>query len=154
MMYAYPYKDDGNLGLTRLSGIIQMYIKPEWFESQLIRDAMFDIEHVYKIEGLAFYSSDFGVKSPESLSNGMKALLIWANIPMDSPAFEYGYVSSALIGDNVAPYVQKLSLEKDFAVKVDNYALYRDDVPMLVKDVETGIVYNNARKYKDSIPTY
>lgn len=64
MMYAYPYKDDGNLGHTNLSAIIQMYIKPEWFESQLIKDAMFDIEHVYKIEGLALYSSDFGVKSP------------------------------------------------------------------------------------------
>lgn len=35
MMYAYPYKDDGNLGRTNLSAIIQLYIKPEWFDSQL-----------------------------------------------------------------------------------------------------------------------
>lgn len=45
-------------GRSLLDDAIQMTIKPEWFDHPIIREAMLEIEHVYKIEGLAFYSSD------------------------------------------------------------------------------------------------
>ena len=74
-------------GTSILDDIIQYNIKPEWFDDPLIREAMSVIERVNKIEGLAFYSTDHGVKSPQSLSNGMKSMLIMLYIPADSKYF-------------------------------------------------------------------
>lgn len=45
-------------GTSYLDTMIQCNIKPEWFNNTLIKDAMKKIEHVYKIEGLALYSTD------------------------------------------------------------------------------------------------
>ena len=50
MMLCYLNND----GHSQLDACIQYNIKPEWFDDDLIREAMRDIEHVYKIEGLAF----------------------------------------------------------------------------------------------------
>ena len=45
MMLCYLNND----GHSQLDTCIQYNIKPEWFNDDLIREAMRDIEHVYKI---------------------------------------------------------------------------------------------------------
>lgn len=144
MMLCYLNND----GHSQLDTCIQYNIKPEWFNDDLIREAMRDIEHVYKIEGLAFYSSDFGVKSPQSLSNGMKALLLMKYLPIDHAFYQHGfYVSNASIGDNVVPFLQRLSVQQDFPIANDIFLPFSFDMPLKAKDMETGKILNNTAEF-------
>lgn len=131
-------------GLRELDIMIQMNIKPEWFNDDIIRNAMKDIEHVYKIEGLAFYSSDFGVKSPESLSNGMKALLLLSYMPEDYWIKCGWHVANTSIGDNVTTFLRQLSLKKDFHIAYDIWLPFQDNMPIMAKDNNTGITFTNT----------
>lgn len=102
-----------NDGYSQLNITIRRFIRPEWFNMDLIKRAMYEIDHIDKIEGLAFYSYDHGVKSPESLSNGMKAILLLANLPADADIYDCGkFISNCSIGTNVVPFLQELSLQK------------------------------------------
>lgn len=136
-------------GTSILDDIIQYNIKPEWFDDPLIREAMSVIEHVNKIEGLAFYSTDHGVKSPQSLSNGMKSMLIMRYIPADSKYFpNEKFVTSACIGDNLAPFIQRMSLEHDFPVAIDCWVDYDMYSPILAKDMDTGEIFTDTREFQ------
>lgn len=136
-------------GTSILDDIIQYNIKPEWFDDPLIREAMSVIEHVNKIEGLAFYSTDHGVKSPQSLSNGMKSMLIMRYIPADSKYFpNEKFVTSACIGDNLAPFIQRMSLEHDFPVAIDCWVKYNMKMPILAKDMDTGEIFKDTREFQ------
>ena len=132
---------DYNYGASSLDGFIRFYIKPELFDEPIIKEAMADIEHVYKIEGLAFYSSDYGVKSPESLSNGMKALLLF--LCYGRGEFDK-LVSNCCMGENCSKYLQQLSLKYDFEVSWDVFLGLDVNQPLLAKDYDTGTVFHDA----------
>lgn len=134
-------------GTSYLDTMIQCNIKPEWLDNELIKEAMKDIEHVYKIEGLAFYSTDWGVKSPQSLSNGMKALLLLANIPEDYFENEVErHISNGSIGDNVVDFLRRLSLECDFHIAYDIWLPLEYDMPIKAMDYETGVTFSDTRE--------
>lgn len=137
-------------GVHYLDQMIQYNIKPEWFDDEFIKEAMLEIEHVYKIEGLAFYSSDHGVKSPQSLSNGMKALLLLKYLPEDCWYYEQGtHISDSSIGDNVVPFLRRLSLTNDFPIAWDEWIPFEVDEPLRGKDSETGTIFNTTTELDD-----
>lgn len=140
----------GREGTTRLNSTIRDNIKPEWLDDEIIRAALLEIEHVYKVEGLAMYSSDFGVKSPESLSNGMKALLLLKYLPNDTWMYKQGvYISNCCIGDNVVPFLQRLSLVCDFPISYDIWLPIRRDIEIRAKDYDSGTILNSADELQD-----
>lgn len=139
-----------NDGYSQLNVTIRRFIQPDWFNSEFIKRAMKDIDHVYKIEGLAFYSYDHGVKSPESLSNGMKAILLLANLPIDADIYDCGkFISNCSIGINVVPLLQELSLNKDFHIAHDIWLPFDESKAISAKDFETGKVFTSTSEFQD-----
>ena len=135
MMTMYLNRD----GLSWFKVLLQRCIKPEIFEEPILREAMRDIEGVYKIEGLAFYSEPWGVKSPESLSNGMKALIL---LYCNALRMHDELISSACLGNNCYKYLAQLSLKYDFNISVDYALLFDINEIVSAKDYDTGIVCN------------
>ena len=117
---------------------IQKYIKPELFNEPIIREAMRDIEGVYKIEGLAFYSEPWGVKSPESLSNGMKTLILLYSYALGE--FDK-LVTTACLGDNCMKYFAQLSQKYDFSISVDYPIIIKEKTPIHAMDYDSGKVF-------------
>lgn len=146
MMTCYLNND----GYSNLDYYIGDMIKPSWFDLNIIREAMQEIEHVDRIEGLAFYSSDHGVKSPQSLSNGMKSLLLYANVPADNYMYQDGiYVCNASIGDNVIPFLQRLSMVRDFPIAWDIFRPLKPELRISAKDAETGKEFTDVDEFLD-----
>lgn len=135
-------------GSTMLKTDIQRYIQPEIFDNPIVREAMLDIEDIYKIEGLAFYSRRHGVKSPESLSNGMKALILCSIYDESADGF-HDLISNACMGANCGKYLQRLSLVKDFSIAWDYFLDVEFDEPLCAIDFDTKTVFNNGKELTD-----
>lgn len=131
MMTMYLNRD----GKSWVDDLIRDCIQPDVFNEPIIRDAMEDIEEIYKIEGLAFYSKRHGVKSPESLSNGMKMLILCYYNAMGKHDC---LLCSASMGDNCMKYLARLSLKYDFNISVDYYLRVPFDEKLHFKDFDTG----------------
>lgn len=137
-------KFNGN-GTCLLDMPIRFNIQPDVFEEPIIVEAMRDIEHVYKIEGLAFYSSDFGVKSPESLSNGMKALILltYAGMGRDIPL-----ISNCCMGKNCSKYLCQLSTKYDFDIAWDYLMCFpHENIEVNAVNVDTGEVFKDSYSF-------
>lgn len=146
MMTCYLNND----GYSNLDYYICDMIQPSWFDLDIIREAMHEIEHVDRIEGLAFYSSDRGVKSPQSLSNGMKSLLLYANVPADNYMYKDGiYVCNAAINNNVIPFLQRLSMVRDFPIAWDIFIPLQSKLGVSAKDAETGREFTDVDEFLD-----
>lgn len=128
-------------GTTMLNDSIRYNINADLFKEQILIDALSDIEGIYKIEGLAFYSNKHGVKSPESLSNGMKALILCTCYGRNN----YNeLISNACMGANCGTYLQRLSLKYDFDIAWDYYLRLDMDAPIAAMDAKTGTVFNKG----------
>lgn len=138
MMTIYLNRD----GRTTLDTPIQENIQPEVFEEPVIREALRDIDRVVEISGLALITKEYGVLSPNSLSNGCKALiLLWYSSFRD-----LGFlVSNCCMGENVLPYLAALSLKCDFNISMDYPMLFPDlNVPLFAKDFDTGTEFHTG----------
>lgn len=144
MLYAY-INANGLLSLTR---DVQLYMQPDCLENQTIRKALEEVEEVYKIEGLAMYSKRHGVKSPGSLSLGVKALIM--AYYQDKGIYKTLF-SSACMGDNIGKYIQEMSLTMDMHIAWDSYLPMDWDAPILAKDMATGEVITTVRRFQDIV---
>ena len=132
-------------GTSDLDTWIQLYIQPEIFNEPIIVEAMKDIEHIYKIEGLAFYSTDFGVKSPQSLSNGMKTLILLTYQGMGN---EVPLISNCCMGKNCSKYLCQLSTKYDFDIAWDYLMCFpRENVEVNAINVDTGEVFKDSYSF-------
>ena len=107
---------------------------------------MEDILGVYKIEGLAIYSKDWGVIAPANLGNGILALIL---LYYCSQGKYSRLISNACMGRNIGPYLRELSLEYDFEIAWDEYLFLGWDLPVSAKDAATGKVFTNTTKFLD-----
>lgn len=127
-------------GASRLDLYIQNVMQPDCLEEPIIRQAIMDVEDVYKIEGLAFYSREWGVKSPTSLSNGIKALIL---------CYYYAQgkfnklVANSCMGANVGPYLRELANKYDFSISWDYFLDMGYYEPIDAKDFDTGTVFKD-----------
>ena len=144
MMTMYLNRD----GKSWVDDLIRDCIQPDVFEEPIIREAMDDIEDVYKIEGLAFYSRKHGVKSPESLSNDMKMLILFYYNAMGKHDC---LLCSASMGNNCMKYLARLSLKYDFKISVDYCLLVPWEEPIYFKDFDSG---KEFRKIEDVLRFY
>lgn len=129
-------------GYSQTQSFIQNYIKPEYLQVPVIRRALEDVEGVYKIEGLAMYSKEHGVKSPGSLSNGMRTLILLYCYK------EHGFLlNSSNMGPNVTKYLGELSTICDFEINLNYFCKIPDDYVVNAKDIETGTLYTNGKDF-------
>lgn len=129
-------KADGD-GTTMLFDIIQENITPEVLQDDIIKRALESIEGVYKIEGLALYTKEHGVLSPERLSNGMKALISFTMFDKHKEL-----VSSACMGGNCGPFLRELTFKYDFDIAWDYFVDMGWNEPVCAIDIDTGTVFN------------
>lgn len=124
--------------------VLRLYAVPEDLQNDTIKRALEDIEGVYKVDGFSMYSREYGVKTLESISNGMATLIALSIFD------RHGVVMlSSNMGANVAPYVAELSLTHDFTL-CDNYFLAVPyGTPMCVKDALTGKVVRTSDEFHD-----
>lgn len=128
-------------GSTQLYSDIKYNIQPDIFDEPILLEAMRDIEKVYKIEGLAFYSEDHGVKSPGDLSNGMKALILcvyYAKGKVDT------LISNACMGENCGKYLAQLSTKYNFSIAWDYPMCFDWDIPISAREEKTGLEFKTA----------
>lgn len=144
MLYVYP-NSKVNMYLTKA---IQYTMQPDCLENDIIRKALEDVEDIYKIEGLAMYSKNHGVKSPASLSGGIKALILGY---YQSEGKYNEIIASANMGDNVGKYLQELSLSRDIYISWNSYLPMDWREPILAKDMSNGLVVNNVKDFQYKI---
>ena len=128
---------DGN---SDLNEDIRANIQPYIFEEPIIVEAMKEIEGIYKIEGLAFYSEKWGVLSPCDLSNGMKALLLLACQGMGKGK-DIDLITNACLGGNCMKFLCQLSLKYDFNLQWDYPSPPKDNYDCSIKMDDTGEVF-------------
>ena len=129
-------------GQTYLDIKIRENMQPDVFNEPIIVEAIRDIDRVYKIEGLAMYTHEFGVLSPADLSNGMKALILCYYDAVNGLDF---LVSNCCIAENVLPYLARLSLKYNFNISMDYPMLFGlTPVTLCAKDIDTGTVMNDS----------
>lgn len=141
MLYAYINAG----GIQYLFNEVDRCIQPDVLEVPVIKKALEDVEEIYKTEGLAMYSRRHGVKSPQSLSNGIKALML---LYYQSKGECTELISSGCFGDNVGKYVQEMSLTMDIHISWDSYLPMCRDAPILAKDMSTGEVITDVERFQ------
>ena len=131
-------------GEIDMNKYIQYNIQPYLFEEPILVEAMKDIEDVYKIEGLAFYTNKFGVKSPSDLSNGMKALILLTCQGMGKGK-DIGLITNSCMGGNCIKYLCQLSLKYDFRLEWDYPTPCYDNYDCLIKIKNEDKIYTKVR---------
>lgn len=147
MLYAYI---NGN-GETVIKPDGRVFITTECLDVPEIIEALEDVEGVYKIEGLAFYTKEHGVLSPESISNGIRALML---LYYQHKGVYDEIISSACFGDNVGKYVQKMSLNYNIHIAWDSYLPMDWNAPILATNVSTGDVITDIKVFQDEVGHY
>ena len=132
-------KKDGD-GTTMLSDIMSDFITPEALQDDIINRALRDIEGVTNIEGLALYTEEHGVLSPERLSNGLKALISFTLFNEHKEL-----VSSACMGANCGKYLRELSFKYDFDIAWDYFVNIGWEEPVCAMDIDTGTQFNTCK---------
>lgn len=133
-----------NWGKTFLDIDIKERITPEAVQEPIIREALRNIDRVYKIEGLAMYTKEYGVLSPQDLSNGCKSLILLYLSSKEDIGF---LISNCCMGENVLPYLAKLSLKYDFHISMDYPMLFGvNPVELSAMDFDTKKEFKNSRE--------
>lgn len=134
---------NGN-GTTQLWDLVKHFIKPELLDDETIDAELKDVEEVYKREGLAMYTERWGVKSPDDLSNGTKALILFTCFDKHQEL-----ISSACCGANVARYIPEISRKYDFDIALDYFLNLPNDSIIDAVDSVTGITFRTGREFKN-----
>ena len=130
-------------GETILWDLVKYYIQPELLDDPTISAELADVEEVYKREGLAMYTENWGVKSPSDLGNGTKALILFTCFDKHKVL-----ISSACCGENVAKYIPDITKRYDFDMALDYFLALPDDSEIDAIDAHTGYVMKTGREFK------
>lgn len=136
-------------GTTSRKDWARMYMTPDWVKEPVIRAALMDIDSVTEIEGLTFKTEEWGYKTPDSISGGVRALMLLA-FAGEQIYKETGHlISNASMGPNCSKYLQQLSMKYDFPIAWDVFMKLDLETELLAKDSETGEVFHTADELLD-----
>lgn len=130
-------------GFTFLSYEIDDVIQPDCIEVPVIRKALTEVLGIYKTEGLALYSEDWGVIAPARLGNGILSLIL---LYYYSQGKYNRLISNACMGRNIGPYLRELSKSYDFDIAWDCYLFMGYDEEIEARDFDTGTVFKTAEE--------
>lgn len=85
-----------------------------------------------------------GVRVPEDLSNGTKALILFTCFNQYRKL-----ISSACCGANVAKYIPDISRKYDFDIALDYFLNLPNDSVVDAIDSETGRTFRTGKEFKD-----
>ena len=93
--------------------------EPEWFNDELVKDMVLDIDKSEVIGPYCINSPVFGQISPYMLSGGVKALIMM---------YKTDYVINASnCGDNCAKWIKQIAKSKDLEIDLEHIMYFNDD---------------------------
>ena len=116
----------------------------EWFQSELARDIVKDVDKTVYVSGEYFESPVFGGIPPYLLSSGAKTMLLVLN--------EDVAVSGERFGDNTLKWLLKISEMKDVTITLHHVALFREPYvsePFVMTSLNSGKVIRTYKEYLD-----
>lgn len=85
--------------------------EPEWFDSDLAKQIVWDVDKSKVLSGQCIESPVFGQIPPERLSGGVKTLLLMLNEP--DRVF-----NASTCGDNCAKWILKIAQDRDLTINL------------------------------------
>ena len=94
--------------------------EPEWFESDLAKKMIQDIDHSDVISGECIQSPVLGQIPPERLSGGVKTLLLMLNEPEK-------IFNASTCGDNCAKWILEIGKRQDLTINLRHMMSFGKD---------------------------
>lgn len=132
--------------------VAREFLTPELTKHPIIQRALKDIEHVDKVEGLSFYSSDYGIKSIDTLSGGMLTLMLML-VPNLDAELDGEALKVSSMGPNCLPYFIQLSFETDCVFLYDYCTPIYGRGPIDAEFMDDGTRFTDTKEinpYMDS----
>ena len=121
--------------------------EPEWFNNELVREMIRDIDKSTVLEGEVIMSDVFGAIPPQKLSGGVKTLILLC--------FDNSRIFNiSKCGDNCAKWIAKISEIYDNDIIVNLRHVMSFDGEFEFKILNSGTIVHNREEYLAAIFPY
>ena len=113
--------------------------EPEWFESDLAKKIVKDIDNSDVLSGECIYSPVLGQIPPERLSGGVKTLLLMLNEPDK-------IFNASTCGDNCAKWILEIGKQKDLTINLRHMMGFGKDTEFEIRIQNGGEVVHSMKE--------
>lgn len=113
--------------------------EPEWFESDLAKKIVKDIDNSDVLSGECINSPVLGQIPPERLSGGVKTLLLMLNEPDK-------IFNASTCGDNCAKWILEIGKQKDLTINLRHMMSFGKDTEFEIRIHNGGEVVNSMKE--------
>ena len=113
--------------------------EPEWFESDLAKKIVKDIDNSDVLSGECINSPVLGQIPPERLSGGVKNLLLMLNEPDK-------IFNATTCGDNCAKWILEIRKQKDLTINLRHMMSFGKDTEFEIRIHNGGEVVNSMKE--------
>ena len=113
--------------------------EPEWFESDLAKKIVKDIDNSDVLSGECINSPVLGQIPPERLSGGVKTLLLMLNEPDKK-------FNASTCGDNCAKWILEIGKQKDLTINLRHMMGFGKDTEFEIRIQNGGEVVHSMKE--------
>lgn len=113
--------------------------EPEWFESDLAKKIVKDIDNSDVLSGECINSPVLGQIPPERLSGGVKTLLLMLNEPDK-------IFNASTCGDNCAKWILEIGKQKDLTINLRHMMRFGKDTEFEIRIQNGGEVVHSMKE--------
>ena len=113
--------------------------EPEWFESDLAKKIVKDIDNSHVLSGECINSTVLGQIPPERLSGGVKTLLLMLNEPDK-------IFNASTCGDNCAKWILEIGKQKDLTINLRHMMGFGKDTEFEIRIQNGGEVVHSMKE--------
>ena len=113
--------------------------EPEWFESELAKKMIKDIDDSDVLSGECINSPVLGQIPPERLSGGVKTLLLMLNEPDK-------IFNASTCGDNCAKWILEIGKQKDLTINLRHMMSFGHNTEFEIKIEKGGEIVHSMRE--------
>ena len=113
--------------------------EPEWFESDLAKKIVKDIDNSDVLSGECINSPVLGQIPPERLSGGVKTLLLMLNEPDK-------IFNASTCGDNCAKWILEIGKQKDLTINLRHMMGFGKDTEFEIRIQKGGEVVHSMKE--------
>lgn len=111
----------------------------EWFESDLAKEMVKDVDDSEVISGECINSPILGQIAPERLSGGVKTLLLMLNEPDK-------IYNASTCGDNCAKWILKIGMIKDLTINLRHMMNFGKDTSFEIRIANGGEIVHSMKE--------
>lgn len=111
---------------------------PKWFSQELTREMIRDVDRSEVLDDLLIKSPVLGLISPESLSGGVKTLILVANNRQQ-------VFNASTCGDNCAKWLLKIAEKRKVVINLRHLMDFGEE-PFRIRVMNTGTIAHNMKE--------